>query len=230
MGKKIKSDLGRDPVTGRKLKDKTGRPPEKQGGRPVTSTSPKQVRARARRRGYLLDEEVNLVTKPLDKWDLEELARGKCKRPDGTFAPGPAPTWITPQMLEEAKKRFQDEVKSRMSQLVPDALDMLAKLMGSNERDARGRPIVPPNTKVEIAKFLMEHAVGKPEQRIKTDLSVQLQGLLAHVMVNPEPEDTSDTDPSRIPGLPGYVRASVSAPIIEADVIDDEDRVSKIDG
>lgn len=152
--------------------------------------TPKQIRARARRRAkksrrdVITELEFETLYKPIEEWDMEELARGRPKNEQGSFS-GRAPSWITREVHEKAMERFFDITKSDMNALVPSALDSLRYVMTSDECDERGKPIVPASAKNQAAMFLLEHVVGKPKQRIESDISVKLQGILGTVMVNP---------------------------------------------
>lgn len=169
-----------------------------QGPRPSTEApttadgkllTPKQIRARARRKmkrmERMTDQEFSyLYSKPIDEWDLDELAHGRPRNSEGRFS-GPKPKWITTAIHEEAMTRYTSAVKSRMNATTVDALDVIKQLINDDERDDKGKPIVPAGTKLEAAKFLIEHVVGKPTQRLEQDVSVKLQGILGQVMVNP---------------------------------------------
>ena len=85
--------------------------------------------------------------------------------------------------------------------------------MSSQELDIKGRPMVPASTKLDAAKFLLEHVVGKPTQRVENDVSVKLQSILGVVMANPD-----NNGGYQVGHLPG-----VTVPMaIEADIIDVE--------
>lgn len=151
--------------------------------------TPKQIRARARRRmnraDIMSDQEMEyLYRKPVSEWDTEELARGRPRNTDGKFS-GPAPKWINRAVHEEAMERFTAVVKESMNATTVDALGVLTMLLQDDERDDKGKPIVSASTKLDAAKFLIEHVIGKPKQRIESDVSVKLQGILGQVMVNP---------------------------------------------
>ena len=153
------------------------------------SLSPKQIRQRARRKSRRLarmtDQELDyLYRKPVEQWDLEELARGRARGRDGTFR-GPKPKWITAEVHERAMERYVAMVKSEMNSMTVSALQSLTLLLANEEVDMRGKPIVSANVKADIAKFLLEHVVGKPKQHVQADVSVKLQGILANVMANP---------------------------------------------
>ena len=152
--------------------------------------TPKQIRARARRaakrksRDVINTIEFETLYKPIEEWDMEELARGRPRNIDGNFS-SRAPSWITREVHERAMERFIDLTKSSMGALVPDALTSLHWVISSDELDERGKPIVPASAKNQAAMFLLEHVVGKPKQHIEQDISVKLQGILGAVMANP---------------------------------------------
>jgi hypothetical protein len=161
-------------------------PPRTADGKLLT---PKQIRARARRKmarhDVMTAQEMNyLYEKPVDEWDLDELAMGRPRNRKGHFS-GPKPKWINAAVHEEAMQRYTAAVKSEMRGTTVDALSVLKHLINNDEVDDKGKPQVPAGTKLEAAKFLLEHVVGKPTQRIEQDVSVKLQGILGQVMVNP---------------------------------------------
>lgn len=164
--------------------DPQGRPPSKQGGRPAKVMSDKQIRARARRKQKMLAEELALMWKPVSEWDAEELARGRPRDKAGGFR-GKSPEWVDRAVHEEAIKRFQSVVKSQMNLHTIEALEVLRYVLNSDDTDDRGKPLVSANVRLDAAKFLLEHVVGKPKQRVETDISVKLQAMLGTAMVNP---------------------------------------------
>lgn len=196
----------------------------------------KQIRARARRaakrmnnkKPIMSEAEFNHLYKPVEEWDLEELARGRPRGADGKFS-GPRPQWITRQVHEKAMEQFQLMVKTEMGAQTVDALSTLRYLMIEDSEDKRGRPMVPPSVKAQVAQFLVEHVVGKPKQRMETDISVKLQALLGTVLVNPNqalaPGDQGGMSPS---GLPSYTVAHLPGHTIpmgseQVNAADDED-------
>lgn len=168
--------------------DDKGKPSmPKKRGRPAKSTSPKQLRARARRKQLAADEAIAALHKPLEQWDDEELARGRPRAKDGTFK-GKAPQWINRKVHEEAIRRFQEAVRRDMNVHTIAALQKLGDLLDSVETDSNGKPIVPASVQADIAKFLIEHVVGKPTARVEQDISVKLQAVLGAAIVNPTPD------------------------------------------
>ena len=151
----------------------------------------KQIRARARRRGQrntkgelMTEQDFEALYKPIDEWDMEELARGRPRDKNGNFQ-GSKPKWITAKIHEEAMEKFSIMVRTEMSALNITALETLAWILQQDDVDNRGRPVVAAATKAQVAQFLLEHQVGKPKQQIQSDISIKLQGLLGTVLVNP---------------------------------------------
>lgn len=170
--------------------------------------TPKQIRARARRRGASMEvmspEELAALypQKSVEDWDMDELAAGRPRNSKGSFT-GPKPKWISREIHERSMERFITGVKRSMNITTVKGLDTLEELLDNDDVDEKGKPIVSPGTKVDIAKFLIEHVIGKPTQRVETDVSVKLQGLLGAVMVNPSdmPGQTEGYTPAHYPGI-----------------------------
>lgn len=170
--------------------------------------TPKQIRARARRRAargsksrkpIMSELEFEALYKPIEDWDLEELARGRPRDVDGGFR-GRKPSWITREVHERAMEQFQLAIKTEMGVMGTTALDTLRYVLDNEDTDERGKPIVPASAKNQAAMFLLEHVVGKPKQQVQQDISVKLQGILGAVMVNPN----EGLAPAEQGGLGGY--------------------------
>jgi hypothetical protein len=168
----------------------TDRRPRTEDGKLLT---PKQIRARARRkmktkkgrRGEMMSEmEFEALYKPVEDWDLEELARGRPRNAEGNFR-GRKPGWITREVHERAMEQFQLAVKTEMSAHTITALDTLRYILENETQDERGKPLVPASVKYQASAFLLEHVVGKPKQHVQQDISVRLQAVLGAVMANP---------------------------------------------
>lgn len=184
----------------------------------------KQIRARARRkrkRGvHMSKEEMDaLYEKPIDEWDLEELAHGRPRNAKGHFT-GPNPQWIDRSVHEQAMEKYTSVVKTRMKVSTVDALDVLKQVLRNEDTDDRGKPIIPASTKVDVAKFLLEHVVGKPTQRVENDVSIRLQAILAQVVVNPGEKATGNYMPAHFPGA---TMALTAAQDLEDDYEDAEE-------
>lgn len=180
-----------------------------------------QKRARLRRRAKagmkIADKAFNDLYKPVEEWDWEELARGRPRDIRGKFG-GHAPTYITPEIHERAMKRFQQLVKVGMNRQTINAMDVVEWVLTSQDEDSKGKPVVGASTKMEAAKFLIEHVVGKAVQPTTADISVKLQGILAGVMVAPDQVPTSYNVAHM--GSRGELE---SGEIIDVDVVDEDD-------
>lgn len=155
-------------------------------GRPISSKQKKQIRQRARRKMKLAEDELALLyeDRPISEWDMEELARGRPRAKDGTFK-GRTPKFLDRAIHEQIVRRFEEIVREEMNGHTVEALKVIGEILADDETDDKGRPRVAAGTKLQAAQFLIEHVVGKPKQRMETDISVKLQGILGHAMVNP---------------------------------------------
>lgn len=149
--------------------------------------TPKQIRNRLRRRGKNLDREWNLYQqeaygKPIEEWDLEELARGRPRAEDGSFR-GRSPSWITPFVMREAKRRLLDEAFGSLAGHVDLAVRTIVKLLKNNEVDDYGRPVVDARTKFAAAQFVIDHVIGKPKVGIEIDATDTVRQFLASALV-----------------------------------------------
>lgn len=176
------------------------------------SMSQKQIRARARRNGGIeritSAEQKALLGKPIEQWDIEELARGRPRDKNGNFS-GQAPKWITREMHEQSIEMFKKLIRTDMQSLSVRALEVLGDIMDNEDEDDKGKLVVPAATKVDVAKFLIEHLIGKPTQPIEADVSIRLQGILANVMVQPGE-------------MSGYT-PSASHRVLEGTVVEDDE-------
>jgi hypothetical protein len=164
-------------------------PPKFKNGREKILT-PKQIRARARRKaakGKSVTEEVQLLYKPVEEWDAEELARGRPRDSAGGFT-GRTPTWVNTQVREESINRFQQVIRGKVQMEAVKALEIVHNLLHDDEVDDKGKPLVPASVKLDAAKWLTEHIIGKPTQRVEQDISVKLQAVLAQAVWSPSEE------------------------------------------
>lgn len=183
----------------------------------------KQIRARARRaakRSEIMTEaEFSARYKPVDDWDLEELARGRPRSANGKFT-GASVKYLPRDVHEKAMQRFQNVVKLEMNASTVSALDAIQWVLQNEDVDDKGKPIVSASTKLDAAKFLVEHVVGKPTQRIENDVSVKLQAILGVVMGNPE--ELTPGSGYTVGHLPGITMPMATNQDIEdADVVED---------
>lgn len=180
--------------------------------------SPKQIRARANRTGGLDSvterEQAILRGKPMEEWDLEELAKGRPKNKNGQFAGAP-PKWITRETHEKSLEMFKKAIRMDMQSHTIRALEVIAEVMENDETDDKGKPHVSAGTKVDVAKFLIEHLMGKPTQPIQNDISIRLQGILGASLVMPGELMAS-------PYIPAASHRPVDT-IEDADIVEGED-------
>lgn len=215
--------------------------------RPMTSDgmllTPKQIRARARRkmkRGArsrqpaLTQQEFEALYKPIEEWDLEELARGRPRDSRGGFG-SRAPSWIDRSVHEKAMEKFQLVIKSEMSAMNVDALKTMEWILSSERTDDKGRPVVPASVKAQMAQFLIEHTIGKPKQHVQQDISVRLQSVLGAVMANPNqalappsqggqlglPE--GDSPGYELAHFPGHTIPIGDGDIVEGEIVEDDE-------
>lgn len=171
------------------------------------SLTPKQLRARARRakrNGKDFTPEMQLLYKPVEQWDIEELAKGRPKNAAGDFR-GRPPTWVSREVYETAMDRFRLVIREKVQGEAAGALDIVHFILHNEETDEKGKPMVPASVKLDAAKWLTEHIIGKPTQKIESDISVKLQGVLAQCMV-----------PAEMVGLPDRILPPVTAVITSA--------------
>lgn len=136
------------------------------------SQDPRTIRARIRRRTAKFNDDVDQLMKaqgykPVSEWSLEELSRGKPKNPEtGRWSTG-RPNWITPRIQEEVRKRFREETLMGLTKHTTKALRILGELLVSEETDHTGKPIVSAKDRMQIAMFIVEHTIGKPQSKIE---------------------------------------------------------------
>lgn len=182
----------------------------------VLNTSRKQQRARARRAAARGIGDVEQLYKPIEEWDQEELARGRPRDKSGGFRGAP-PAFITRELHEEAMSRFRQFVRDGMQGATIIGVETIEKILKDDERDDNGKPIVTAATKLEAAKYLVDHLLGKPKQRVETDISVKLQALMATVMVTP------DTLPAQMGSMDQASPRALEQFIEEAEWSDEDD-------
>lgn len=136
-------------------------------------TTKRQIRNRLRRavnKSGFSEEKLNtevelymehVAKKPIERWDLEELARGKPRNKSGGFQ-GRTPEWITPIIQKEIKRRLHTDTMGLMAKYLPQAIEAVGQIITSEEVDFNGKPIVDAKTRLAAATFVIEHFIGKP--------------------------------------------------------------------
>jgi hypothetical protein len=172
------------------------------------STDPYNVRRRMRRAAKKVRDGAVVLAqvqyKPIEEWDMEELARGRPRDGSSGFS-GRIPKWVTSAVVGEAKKRHEALACAEMGAAVQDAIGVIFDLMTD--------PEVEPRVRLDAAKFIIEHAIGKPTVRVDLDATVSHHEMLLSALVVPD-------------GQGGYMPAHpVEQPaVIDATVIEDDDR------
>jgi hypothetical protein len=145
------------------------------------STKPEHVRKRIRRANKTTRANMLMLAnerKPLEEWDLEELARGRPRDKDGSFR-GATPKWITPVIVEESKRRLHIQALATMGSMVGDAIQVVHRIMMNDDVDDNGKPIVDTKTRLQAAMFIIEHVMGKPKQRVDVETGSMWKSMLA---------------------------------------------------
>lgn len=169
--------------------------------------TPKQIRNRLRRKGKKFEAELDLYQdevygKRIEEWDLEELSRGRPRDALGGFR-GPAPKWITPLVVKEAKRRLLDHTLGSLAGHVELAVKTIGNLLASDEVDDFGRPVVDARTKLAAAQFVIENVIGKPKAILEIDGTDTVKQFLASALVLDD-------------GTPAH-------PVIQGEVVEDDE-------
>jgi hypothetical protein len=152
----------------------------------VKSQSAPAIRKRLRRNAGNLEEDVALLQKvqmrkykPIEEWDLKELAMGMPRQASGKFD-GPKPKWITPLIQEEVQRRLRKETLVHFNQEAASAVKVLVDFLSNDEE---------PRLRFDAARLILEYVIGKPQQNITVEGNVTLQSMLASALVLPSGED-----------------------------------------
>lgn len=158
------------------------------------SARPRAVRRRLRNaqeqgrtEEEILEDIETLYKKPVDEWDWEELSRGMPKGPDGKFA-GRRPTWITPAIQQEARRRMRILSEEQLMTHADAAIRTLNELMTDLETDEKGNPVVPASVKLQAAQYILNHTIGTPKARVEIETHSPLMEMMGAVLINPDGE------------------------------------------
>jgi len=153
------------------------------------STKPEQIRRRMRRTVGTdkFQEDLELYYKHtgfkrVELWDIEELAHGKPRNRNGNFTGG-RPRWLSPEIIREARRRLIDETQALIGEQATLAIQTIVKLIESEEVDDKGRPIVDARTKLDAAKFILEHIKGKATAIVEVEAVDFTKRMLASAIV-----------------------------------------------
>jgi hypothetical protein len=143
-----------------------------------------------------------MLYKPIEEWDMEELARGRPRNRSGNFT-GPQPAWLTPLIIKKAKERLRVLTRDEIAVFSSDATRVMHKLMMSEDLDDDGKPLVSASVKLQAATYLLDQTIGKPTNQVEVTGNVQLEHLMATILVNPD--------------------GGQSHPVIDAEVAEEDD-------
>lgn len=172
------------------------------------SEKPSAARRRMRKSADNIDRDIQILyKKPMEEWDMEELARGRPKGEDGKFR-GPRPTWITPVILREAQDRLRQLTKDELATYAGDAVRVMVELMKDDSVDMEtGKAVVSPKTRLDAAKYVLDQIIGKPTNPVEVTGNVTLQHLMGSILVNPD--------------------GAQAHPVLDGEVVDDDEDSSK---
>jgi len=99
----------------------------------------------------------HVLGKPIEQWDLEELARGKVRNRNGRFTGGPRFQHISPLLDKEIANRLRHMALREIQGNVYTAIEVITDLMLHSERD---------EIKFKCAQLVLEYTLGTPQQNI----------------------------------------------------------------
>lgn len=148
------------------------------------SEKPSAVRSRMRKSSANINRDIGMLyEKPVEDWDMEELAKGRPRGANGKFQ-GPRPTWITPIIMKQAQDRLRLLTRQELSTFAGDAVRVMAQLMKEDGTDFDGKPLVPPTVRLSAATYVLDQIIGKSTTPIDVTGNIQLESLFAAVLVN----------------------------------------------
>lgn len=152
------------------------------------SRKPHQIRNRLRRSGGRIEEDMRMYLevvyqKPIEKWDLEELARGRPRDKNGEFR-GRTPSWVSAAIQKEARRRLVNHAFGSLTTHVDFAVQTVINLIKSDEVDERGRPLVDAKTKLQACMFIIEHVIGKPKATIELTQDQKQSAIAAAIILD----------------------------------------------
>lgn len=156
------------------------------------SAQPKAVRRRLRQKSERLTNEILrdieiVYQKPVAEWDWEELSKGRPREEDGTFGRGGKPGWITPAITAEVQRRMREMTEQELMTHAFDAIRSLKDLLGNEEVDEMGKPIVSASVKLQAATYIINQTIGSPKAKVEfSGQTDPLANFMADVLVNPD--------------------------------------------
>ena len=156
---------------------------------PALEQARKTARSRARRRSKALEADLEIIyAKPVEEWDMEELARGRPRAANGTWV-GKTPGWLTPAVRDEAQKRFISLARVDLQGELTACIKVVADLAKCEEVDERGNFIVPAGVRLSAATYVIDQILGKSTAKVEHDVTDKMGAFLAGAMVLDDGED-----------------------------------------
>lgn len=169
------------------------------------SMNPNAVKSRLRnasKKGEQAHKDLAVVyQKPIEEWDFEELQRGRPRNAQGTFSGG-RPKWISPIIMEEARKRLRSMGQVELGRHTSSAIRVMVQLMEDYETIDLVR--------FQAAKYVLDQILGMPVNKVEVEGSINIRQFLADVMENPDGTRSDDDD-------------IVDAEVVEEDDDDDDE-------
>ena len=119
--------------------------------------------------------------KPVETWDLQELARGRPRAADGSFK-GRSPKWISSEVLEESRRRFQAGALVEVEANMDLAIKVIANILSDPDQD--------PRIRLDSAKFIINHVLGTPKVKAEIVTNSPFATLIASSLINPDGSDS----------------------------------------
>lgn len=156
------------------------------------SQRPRAARRRLRENTERLEDEImsdiaTVYEKPVEEWDWEELSHGRPRSERGYFD-GRKPSWITPAITAEARRRMRTLTEDELMVHAGTAINVLKDIMTNSEQDDFGKPVVPASVRVDAAKYVLNHIIGTPKARVEVNETNPIRDMMADVLVNPDGE------------------------------------------
>lgn len=136
-----------------------------------------------------LERDVNLLYgKTVDEWDFEELCRGRPRASDGKFHGAP-PGSIGDLVRGQIYKRLQVITRNEMAKFTGDAINVIISIMKDTDLDDSGKYLTPSSVRLDAARYLLDQLIGKATAKVEVSGALDLQHILAAIMVNPDGRD-----------------------------------------
>lgn len=188
------------------------------------STKPSQIRNRLRRKHDKYEQDLELFLqysgkKPVEEWDLEELARGMPRNKAGQFG-GRASIYLQPAVVKEVRRRLVHETFGELSGTAQLAIKAIKWVLECDDVDGNGKPVVDARTKLEAAKFVLEQIIGKPKTPVELEASEGVKSFIAQAILQRDPNDPDKLIPAH-PVMDGQFT-------VNDDEEDDDDEVRDV--